>query len=72
MQSQRFLTEIWSERNPKIQIASVSWRNFMDQERLDTGYAGFVTELHRRIAASSPSAQFSHPEALPPAVLPRS
>jgi hypothetical protein len=59
MQSQRFLTEIWSERNPKIQIASASWRNFLDQERLDTGYAGFITELHKRLVAGGTSAQFS-------------
>ena len=26
MQSRRFVTEIWSSDNPKIQIVSVSWR----------------------------------------------
>ena len=59
MQSQRFLTEIWSARNPKIQIASTSWRNFMEQERLDAGYTAFVTELHRRLAAAGSAARFS-------------
>jgi hypothetical protein len=58
MQAQRYVTEIWSERNPKIQIASASWRNFMDQERLDGGYSGFITELHRRLADARSSAQF--------------
>jgi hypothetical protein len=58
MQSQRFVTEIWSDRNPKVQIASASWRNFMDQERLDTGYVGFITDLHRRLAAANTPAQF--------------
>jgi hypothetical protein len=58
MQGHRFLAEIWSERNPKIQIASVSWRNFMDQERLDKSYSAFITELHRRLDVSS-TAQFS-------------
>jgi hypothetical protein len=59
MQSQRFLTEIWSDRNPKVQIASTSWRNFMDQERFDAGYTGFVTELHKRLAAAGSAARFS-------------
>jgi hypothetical protein len=59
MQSHRFLTEIWSDKHPKVQIASASWRNFMDQERLDAGYAGFVAELHRRLAEGNASAQFS-------------
>lgn len=59
MQSQRFLTEIWADRTPKLQIASASWRNFMDQERLDSGYTGFITELHRRLAAANPAVQFS-------------
>ncbi len=58
MQGQRFLTEIWSDKNPKLQIASTSWRNFIDQERLDTGYAGFITELHRRLAGAGSAAQF--------------
>jgi hypothetical protein len=59
LQSQRFVTEIWSERNPKLQIASASWRNFVDQERLDSGYTDFITELHRRLAAIGSAAQFS-------------
>jgi hypothetical protein len=59
MQAQRFLTEIWSAANPKIRIASASWRNFMDQERLDAGYTAFVTELHRRLAAAGSAAHFS-------------
>jgi hypothetical protein len=59
MQAQRFLMEIWSAANPKIRIASASWRNFLDLERLDTGYAAFVTELHRRLAAVGSAAHFS-------------
>ena len=58
MQSQRFLTEIWSADNPKIQIASASWRSLVEQERLDAAYAAFVTELHRRLAAAGTSAQY--------------
>jgi hypothetical protein len=59
MQSHRFITEIWSPGNPKIQIVSVSWRSIMEQQRLDAAYAGFIVELHRRLAAANASAQFS-------------
>jgi hypothetical protein len=59
MQSHRFITEIWSTDNPKIQIVSVSWRSIMEQERLDNAYSAFVTELHRRVAAAGGGAKFS-------------
>jgi branched-subunit amino acid transport protein len=59
MQSHRFIAEIWSPDSPKIQIASVSWRSIMEQERLDRAYSEFVTELHRRIAAAGGEVQFS-------------
>jgi hypothetical protein len=59
MQSYRFVTEIWSPGNPKIQIASVSWRSMMEQQRLDAPYADFITQLHRRIAAAGGQAQFT-------------
>lgn len=59
MQSHRFITEIWSPGNPKIQIVSVSWRSIMEQQRLDAAYAGFIVELHRRLAAANAPAQFS-------------
>ena len=59
MQSHRFITEIWSADNPKIQIVSVSWRSIMEQQRLDAAYAAFITELHRRLAAAGAPAQFS-------------
>jgi hypothetical protein len=59
MQTHRFITEIWSADNPKIQIISVSWRSIMEQERLDQAYSDFVTELHRRIAATGVAARFS-------------
>jgi hypothetical protein len=52
MQAHRFVTEIWSPDHPKIQIVSSSWRSLVEQERLDRGYAEFVTALHRRIAAA--------------------
>jgi hypothetical protein len=59
MQSHRFITEIWSADNPKIQIVSVSWRSIIEQERLDQGYSAFVTELHRRVAAAGDAAKFT-------------
>ena len=59
MQSHRFITEIWSPGNPKIQIVSVSWRSIMEQQRLDAAYAAFIIELHRRLAAAGAPARFS-------------
>jgi hypothetical protein len=59
MQSHRFITEIWSPGNPKIQIVSVSWRSIMEQQRLDAAYASFIVELHRRLAAAGAPARFS-------------
>lgn len=49
MQSHRFVTEIWAERAPKLQIVSTSWKSLVEQERLDKPYAAFVRELHRRL-----------------------
>lgn len=55
MQTYRFLTEIWAEGAPKLQIASASWKSMVEQERLDRSYAAFVAALHGRIArAASP------------------
>lgn len=48
-QNHRFVTEIWSPGAPKLMIASTSTRNVVEQERLDTPYVRFVTELHHRI-----------------------
>ena len=59
MQSQRFVTEIWGDGNPKIQIVSVSWRSLAEQQRQDAPYVAFVTELHRRIAAADATVQFT-------------
>jgi len=53
MQSQRFVTEIWAENAPKLQIVSSSWKSMFVQERLDAPYAVFVGELHRRIAGAA-------------------
>jgi len=50
MQTQRFLTEIWAEGAPKLEICSSSWKSMVEQERLDRPYTNFVMELHRRLA----------------------
>ena len=53
MQSQRFLTEVWAEGAPKLEIVSSSWKSMVEQERLDKPYSAFVGELHRRLAAAA-------------------
>jgi hypothetical protein len=58
MQSHRFVTELWADGSPKLQIISSSWKSMMDQERLDGAYSSFVRELHRRISRANGSTQF--------------
>ena len=58
MQMHRYIAEIWSTDNPKLRIASTSWRSLMEQARQDAEYASFVAELHRRIASAGGPAQF--------------
>ncbi|MEW6450833.1 MAG: hypothetical protein AB1490_09310 [Pseudomonadota bacterium] len=60
MQTQRYLTEIWSPDAPKLQIASCSWRSIVEQERQDAAYSAFVTELHKRLAAVNSQALFQN------------
>lgn len=55
MQTQRYLTEIWAEGTPRLQISSTSWKSMVEQERLDDAYAAFVGELHARIAHEAPA-----------------
>jgi hypothetical protein len=57
MQSYRFLTEVWSDRNPKLPIVSSSWKSLTEQERLDEAYTRFVVGLHEKIAAVKGSPQ---------------
>jgi len=52
MQAYRFLTEIWAEGAPKLEISSSSWKSMVEQERSDAPYVAFVTELHARVAAA--------------------
>ncbi|HEY5378805.1 MAG TPA: hypothetical protein VIJ78_04625 [Pseudolabrys sp.] len=58
MQSHRFMTELWAEGAPKLEILSTSWRSMVEQVRMDAPYAAFITELHRRIALAAPPARF--------------
>ncbi len=58
MQSYRFVTEIWGDGAPKLQIVSTSWKSMFDQERLDSPYAAFVAELHRRLTQAGAAPQY--------------
>jgi hypothetical protein len=58
MQTQRFLTEIWAQGAPKLEICSSSWKSIVEQERLDRPYAVFVAELHRRLAETGAPARY--------------
>jgi hypothetical protein len=58
MQSYRFVTELWAEGAPKLQIVSSSWKSLVEQERLDETYSAFVRELHRRIAVAATPVRF--------------
>ncbi len=58
MQSQRFLTEIWAEGAPKLEILSSSWKSLVEQERRDKPYAAFVVELHARIRSAGTPVRF--------------
>jgi hypothetical protein len=52
MQSQRFMTEIWSSAAPKLTLVSSSWKSMVEQIRLDRDYGIFIGELHHRVAVS--------------------
>jgi len=58
MQSHRFVTEMWSEGAPKLQIVSVSWRGMVELQRLDPAYATFIAELHRRVAGDAATVRY--------------
>lgn len=60
LQPHRFVTEVWADRAPKLNIVSASWKSAVEQERLDGPYAAFIVELHRRLAASGVSARLEH------------
>lgn len=54
----RFLTEIWTHKGPKLEIASASWKSMVQQERLDGPYRQFVLELHQRLLRAESTARF--------------
>ena len=58
MQTHRFMTELWADGAPKLEILSSSWKSMVEQERLDKPYAAFIAELHRRIALAAAPARF--------------
>jgi hypothetical protein len=58
MQAHRFMTELWAEGAPKLQILSTTWKSMVEQVRQDGPYAAFVAELNRRIVLASPPARF--------------
>lgn len=57
MQQQRFMTELWADGVPKLQIVSSSWKSMFEQERFDRPYVEFVTELHHRMTQAGATPQ---------------
>src|SRR3954471_2116898 len=58
LQPHRFVTEIWAEGAPKLQLSSATARGMMEVARQDTAYSDFVTAFHRRLAAARTVAVF--------------
>ncbi len=58
MQPYRFVTELWAEGAPRLDIVSSSWKSMVEQERLDARYVAFISELHRRLIRAGSRAQF--------------
>jgi hypothetical protein len=58
MQQKRFMTEVWAEGMPKLQIVSSSWKSMFEQERFDRAYADFITALHRCMIEASARAEY--------------
>jgi hypothetical protein len=65
MQNYRFVTEIWSQDGPKLDIVSSSWKSMVEQVRLDNDYRAFIAELHRRLIAAGTAARFDTGTNLP-------
>ncbi len=58
LQTHRFITEIWADNAPKLQIVSSSWKSLVEQERLDRPYSAFVGELHARIVRAGATPRY--------------
>lgn len=54
----RFIAEIWPQKGARIEIASSSYKSVVAMEDQGPDYRAFVTELHRRIAASGAKCRF--------------
>lgn len=54
----RFVTEIWTNKGPKLEIASTSWKSMVEQQQLDASYRAFVIDLHGRLALAGSRALF--------------
>jgi hypothetical protein len=50
MQTNRFLTELWSTNGPRLMIASSSWQSMVEQGSQIEAYGAFVRALHIRLA----------------------
>jgi hypothetical protein len=58
MQNYRFVTEVWPDSGPKLQIASTSWKSLVEHQGLDAEYRAFVSELSRRVGAAGGNTAF--------------
>jgi hypothetical protein len=58
MQNYRFVTEVWPDSGPKLQIASTSWKSLVEHHGLDAEYRAFVSELSRRVGAAGGNTAF--------------
>ena len=58
MQTQRYLTELWADGAPKLEIVSSSWKSMVEQERQDQSYSAFVAQLHRRLMHEATPVRF--------------
>lgn len=58
MQNYQFVTEVWPDSGPKLQIASTSWKSLVEHQRLDAEYRAFVSELSRRVGAAGGNTAF--------------
>ena len=58
MQNYRFVTDVWPDSGPKLQIASTSWKSLVEHQRLDAEYSAFVSELSRHVGAAGGNTAF--------------
>ena len=56
--TRRFIAEIWSQKGPKLEIASASYRSLVALDDQGPAFTHFMRELHARIAASGGNCRF--------------